>query len=221
MIQQGWQSCTVAGYGVVSKIHYIILQQSPEIFATYEQAKTFEGESTGSLSEDIWRGKADHFFLSAPGIRSPGETDARKKLQGGKKWYKIVVEGTFLSNSVVSKKHPKPQLCSFALLTCRSKCPPALHCLGTSDMSALSTSWSVAQLMLSGIHPSDPMVKRNWSQQGQKLQSDSSCDLPFVSTPTQWIPSQGLWQRLCTGELFCGNSKCLQWEGSPAPAAVC
>lgn len=179
MIQQGWQSYTVgvAGYGVVSKIRDIILHwynpwyKSPEIFATYEHAQTSEGESTESLSEDIWKGKAVHFWDTA---LSPLEKEVQGKLKPerncrGKKRYKIVAEGTFSSNSVVSKKHPKPQLCSFALLTCRPKCPPALHCLGTSDMFALSTSWSMAQLMLSGIHPSDPTVKRNWSQQGQKL----------------------------------------------------
>lgn len=94
MIQQGWQSCTVGveGYGVVSKIHDIILQQSPKIFATYEHAQTFEGESTESLSEDIWKGKAVHFWdtaLSPPEKRSPGETDARKKLQGKKNRTKL------------------------------------------------------------------------------------------------------------------------------------
>lgn len=180
MIQQGWQSYTVgvAGYGVVSKIHDIILHwynpwyKSPEIFATWEHAQTFEGESTESLSEDIWKGKAVHFWdtaLSLPWKKKSKGNWCQKEIAGEKKPYKIVAEGTFSSNSVVSKKHPKPQLCSFALLTCRPKCPPALHCLGTSDMFALSTSWSMAQLMLSGIHPSDPTVKRNWSQQGQKL----------------------------------------------------
>lgn len=88
------------------------------------------------------------------------EVMAERNCRGGKR-YKIVVEGTFSCNSGVSNKLPKPQLCSFALLTCRLKCPPALQCLGTNNTFASRTSWSIAQLMLRAVHPSDPSVKRN------------------------------------------------------------
>lgn len=68
--------------------------------------------------------------------------------------------------------------------------------------------------MLRCSHPSDPTVnKQAWVETGldkDKNCSDSSCDLAFVFTPKQWIPSYSPLQSLCTwGSYFHGNSKCL------------
>lgn len=202
MIQQGWQSHTVgiAGYKAVSKIHYIILHWSPEIFATYEDAQTFEGESTESLSED----KGENSSLlghcsEPPWKKKSGGNWCQKEIAGGKERYKIVVEGSFHLALWCLRNTPSPSYLPL-LFWLQTQAPPALHSLGTNNIFAWCTSWSIAQLMLSGIHPCESSVKSNWSGQGQKLQGDSSCDLAFVFTPTLWIPSQGLCQRPCMGE---------------------
>lgn len=145
-----------------------------------------------------------------------------------KKRCKIAMEGTFSPNFVgaVSKKHPKPQLCSFAFLMYRPKRPPALHGLGTYNMFTLCTPWSITQLTLSCSHHSNPTVnKQTWVETDLDKDKNSRVTLIvnwlLVLPPHRESPHTVL-RRICAwGSYFHGNSKCLQWWGSAAPAACC